>query len=482
MDEDMPQAFDLVHELLYEGVYDVSRISDVVSNLRNSLKQSITNSSYNIMIYRALSTSNQTTAYWNYISYLDFYYFLDEVSQLLETDPQTVVAKLEEITAFFNNSTDGIILFAGNSESYENYLKTADAFMAALDSRPIDKQEYDLSIPEMSEALIVDTNINYNIIFASNETLGYDKTSGDMSAVASLIDDKYLMPELRDQRGAYGAYMSITDDGIYVFSYRDPNIADTYEVYDGLADFVADISIDQETLDGYILSSYSSLALGSGELTGALNAAIDAIGHTDQTRVLEYMKQLKSIKAETFAQTYAPLMQTLVDYYQYYTAGSASAVGEVAYAFDAVLNPFGVQDRSEIGLSDLDEADPFYDALRFVFDEGLMAPVSDSEFGTDLPATLGEYSQVMVALLGGAFTQEDSIAYLEQFGIVPSAPADTALTVGELDALCCNFLAAAAGVQLDEVVLSDLAELGISADDAATRDVLAYLVYYIVAE
>ncbi len=479
MDEDMPAAFDLIHELLFESVFDVSRLKEVVSRLKNTQKQSINTSSYNALIYRALSTASELNAYASYISYLDFYSFLEAVEATLETNPDVIVANLEEISSYFNNSTNGIILFGGNEESYANYLKSADAFMASLDKRPIEKQVYDLPVANASEAMIVDTNINYNVIFAPAETLGYEEATGDMDAVATLIDDMYLMPQLRDQRGAYGAYLYMTDDGIYAFTYRDPNIAESYEVMDGLADFVANISIDQETLDGYILSSYSGYAQSAGELTGATNAVLNAVGHEDQNKIFDYMRQLKSIKAETFAETYAPLFQALVDNYQYYTSGSASAVAEVSYAFDTVLNPFGVQDKSQVEITDITEDNPFFDALRFVYESSLMEAVADSEFGTDLPATLGEFSQVMVTLLGGAFTQEDSIAYLAQYGIVPAAPAETELTVGDLDMLSCNFLAAAAGVQLDELIMTDVTALGIDPESEATRGILALAVYYI---
>ena len=482
MDEDMPAAFDLVHELLFESVFDVTRLSDTVSRIKTSLKQSINNSSYNTIIYRALSTGSELNAYASYISYLDYYDFLDAVSQALESNPEIVVAYLEEIVDYFNNSTNAIILFAGNEESYESYLKTADSFMAGLDKKPVEKQEYDLPVAALSEAMIVDTNINYNLIFASNDTLGYEETTGDMDAVATLIDDMYLMPQLRDQRGAYGAYLYLTDDGIYAFTYRDPNIAESYEVFDGLADFVANIQIDQETLDGYILSSYSGYALSAGELTGASNAVLNAVGHEDQNKILKYMNELKSIKAETFAETYAPLFQALVDNYQYYTSGSASAISEVSYAFDSILNPFGVQDKSQQSISDITEDSPFYESLRFVFENSLMEAISGSEFGADLPATLGEFSQVMITILGGAFSPEESIAYLAQFGIVPSAPADTVLTVAELDGLSCNFLAVAAGVELDELALSDLTALGIDPEATATRDIMAMEVFYMIGE
>ena len=474
MDEDMPAAFDLIHELLLENIFDVSRLSEIVSRLKNSLKQTINTSSYNALIYRALSTASELNAYASYINYLDFYSFLEAVEATLETNPDVIVAYLEEIEAYFNNSTNGIILFGGNEESYANYLKSADAFMASLDRRPIEKQVYDLPVADTSEAMIVDTNINYNVIFASSETLGYEEATGDMDAVATLIDDMYLMPQLRDQRGSYGAYLYMTDDGIYAFTYRDPNIAESYEVMDGLADFVANISIDQETLDGYILSSYSGYAQSAGELTGASNAVLNAVGHEDQNKIFDYMRQLKSIKAETFSETYAPLFQALVDNYNYYTSGSASAIAGVAGAFNAVLNPFGVQDKSQQEITDITEDSPYYEALRFVYENSLMETVSDSEFGTDLPATLGEFSQIMVTLLGGSFTQEDSIAYLAQYGIVPSAPADTVLTAGDLEKMSCSFLAAAAGVQVESLALE-----GIAPETPATRAMLALEVYYI---
>ena len=482
MDEDMDEALDLIHELIFDNIFDETRIKDKISNYKTSLKQSINNAAYNTIIYRALSQVNELEAYYSYANYLDYYYFLDAALEAMETNPEVVIAGLQEIVEYFNNSTNGIILFAGNEEGYENYLKSADAFMAGLDKRPIEDQEYDFPIAADSEALIVDTSVNYNVIFASNETLGYEDAHGDFDAVSTLIDDMYLMPQLRDLRGAYGAYLYLTENGIYAFSYRDPNILDTYEVYDGLADFVANLDVDQETLDGYILSSYSGYALSTGELTGASSAVLNAIGHEDQNKVFDYMRELKSIKAETIAATYAPLFQALVDNYNYYTAGSASAVAGVAQYFQDVLNPFGVQDKSQLTLADFDETSPFYDAVQFCFVNGLLAQASDTEFGTQLPATLGEFSQAMVVILGGAYSQEDSIAFLAQYGIVPMEDAATELSVADLDYLSCNFIAAAWGVALDEFITPDLAELGINAEDAATREMLAYSIYMMIGE
>ncbi|MBR5669067.1 MAG: hypothetical protein IKX15_05575, partial [Spirochaetales bacterium] len=66
------------------------------------------------------------------------------------------------------------------------------------------------------------------------------------------------------------------------------------------------------------------------------------------------------------------------------------------------------------------------------------------------------------------------------YGIVPMADAATELSVADLDGLCCNFLAAAAGASLDSYMLEDLAELGINPEDPATRAMLAYGAYWMI--
>ncbi len=481
MDEDMQAAYDLLHELLFDTVFDVSKISDQVASIKTSLKQSITNSSYNIILYRAFAADSEIDAYYNYANFLDYYFFLDAVQTQLEENPEAVVANLQAIEDYFNNSTNAIILFAGNEESYKSYLTVADAFMAGLGKNPIEVQEYDFPIGADSEALVVDSQVNYNAIYASSEALGYEEATGDFGAVGTLLDDMYLMPALRDKGGAYGAYIYLTEDGIYAFTYRDPNILESFSVFDGLADFIENVEIDQESLDGYILSSYSGYALSTGELTGATSALLNQIGHEDQNKVFDYMSQLKGIKAETFKETYVPLFKALVENYRHFTSGGAGAIAGVAQYYDSVINPFGVADKSQVTFTDIEETSVFFEAVRACFDNGLMGSVSDTEFGVEYPATLGELAQAFVTILGASYSQEDSIALLSQYGAMTVAPVDTTLTVAEMDKLACNLLAVFAGMPLEQFSIPYFAELGIAAEAQATREMMAYLLLLLMS-
>ena len=54
-----------------------------------------------------------------------------------------------------------------------------------------------------------------------------------------------------------------------------PTSAETFDVYEALPDFLAGLEQDQEDLDGYILSAYSYYAMPEGELSGAIERALE---------------------------------------------------------------------------------------------------------------------------------------------------------------------------------------------------------------
>lgn len=106
---------------------------------------------------------------------------------------------------------------------------------------------------------------NYNVIFVPAAVLGYDKATADFDAVAALIRDKYLLHQLRDRRGAYGAFIYIKDEGIYIYSYRDPNIA---EAYAPLFRILAD------NYNSYTAGSASAIA----QVSGMFEEIMDSFG------------------------------------------------------------------------------------------------------------------------------------------------------------------------------------------------------------
>ncbi len=473
MDEDMQAAYDLVHEILFEAkLNDVKAVTDRVSQVKTSLKQTITDASYNILAYRAFASGSPAFKYFNYVNFLDYYTFLEGAELLLAENPDAAVAKLEAVEGMLNNRTGAVSGFAGSADSAAHHRGIADDFLSKLHAAATEPVTYDLPAIAPREALVVDSNVQYNLLYAPYEALGRDGFTGDLDAVSRYVSDAFLYPQLRDQYGAYGVDHTATEEGVYILSYRDPNVQETFDVYKNLPQQIRERAVDQDTLDGYILSAYNLYAASTGELAGGLAALMDHVDGRDPQRYMEWMRQLKHMKADQ-VQAYADLYEKLYAVGYTATAGGAAKVEANKALYEQVYNPFQVTDAPKAALSDVNEGDPYYDAVLFVRDNGLMQPKDETSFGVNDPATIGEYAQGMFLLVGGgAASAEDSVAALSGAGLLtPGAAADSPLLRGELAQMVKSVLAMS-GMDMT-ADLPELPELT-DADQIAAADVDMY--------
>ena len=418
-DGDLEKGYDLMREILFDTkVDDPVKLLEQVQALKADMKSGITANPKSTMMRRALAITDEMYRYKTYAIDLEYYDFLVKTERQLAEDPNAVVAKLKGIQAYFNNRTNAVAIYAGNADSIALNRKLADAFLDSLDARPIERETYDLPVPAQSEALVIDSGAQYNLLMADYETLGLEDFDGRLEAVTNIVSDVFLFPLLRDQYGVYTPqHGMVQDGGVYIYAYRDPNIAETFEVLEELPELVADMELDQQTLDGYILSAYSGYAMPQGELSGALYAANQVLKGKPRDEALTWMRQLKQLTPETLKE-YGAMYEKLAESGVRRTAGGAAAVNANADLCDAVLNPFGAVDRSQQSLTDVPEGSEHYDAVRFVFEEGFMLPVEDERFGVDEPSVCGDLLAAMYALIGGECDPNEALAAFVEYGLM----------------------------------------------------------------
>ena len=471
MDEDMATSYDLMYERVFETDYTDEHLAEKISAIKTALRSNINQNAYNIQLYRALAVNNALYRYYNYANFLEYYAFLEQVEAAMETTPEAVIAALTAIQQTLRNRYHAMVAFAGNEQSKAANDPLADAFLARLDCTPIEKAEYDLPVPAQREGLIVDQQVQFNGIVADYKNLGMEEYDASLDAISSLVSDIFLVPQLRDQYGVYAPWTgALTDGGVYLLTYRDPNVRETFAVYEGLAEQLRTLDVTQETLDGYIMSSYAAYAKSSGELTGAMNALINILNGDPQDLNVEYMRELKAVTPEAIKAA-ADMYQKLCENGIRSTAGSASAINANAELYDVILNPFNAQDPSKIELTDLPEEHPHYAAVRFVFENGLMAPKSEDTFGVDSEATVGDLCAPLYMLIGGGpNAPEEAHAFLASYELVPAdSTVDTPLTNALSDKIIIDFVAAAFGAQLESDVTEETADVVMTRGELAEQ-------------
>ena len=337
--EDLETAYNLAYEVLFETVFtDTTKLSGLIGRALSSARSGISYGPYYLMINRHLARTEPVYAYTSYLSGLDYFAFLNEVSQMMKDDPDAVISKLQEVQQSLKNRSNAIMVFAGDPDLFDLAAEQTDAFLHKLDNRPITPAVYNFDVPAKREALIIDSTVQYNCIITPFDNMGLNGYTADLDAVKSLLVDAYLIPQLREKYGVYSPMHEFTEYGGYLLSYSDPNITETFDVYEALPDFLESYETDQTALDGYILSSYSYLAGTDGELFGAISAVNRRVCSIPDELRIQRMQQLKSLTPEKLRE-YASAYRALAENGDLFTIGGSAAIHEHEELYDLILDP-----------------------------------------------------------------------------------------------------------------------------------------------
>ena len=461
LDEDLSAGYDLTKELLFRTQFtDVQALSEQISAQKTFVRNQINANPYVALYSRQEGIGDPRSRYYDYLNYTSYYAFLEDLEVRVSENPEEVIARLQNVQSFLANRSGSVASYAGSEASIALNAPLVDAF---FDGMPLEVREYpayDLPVPQMKEAVAVDGNIQYNCVAASFSQIGAEPDYA-FTVIGQLVADKLLMPVLRDQMGAYTIWCGIDDDtSLYIISYRDPNIKATFDVYDAISQKLAAFELTQTDVDGYILSSYSSLAKPSGELAGAVSE-IERILHERPTDFkLQMMRAFKGVTPETVRAS-ASVFALLAEKGPHGTVGPIGALQENADLYDAVLNPFHTEAIELPPLTDVDEANEHYAAIISVYQSGMMAAKEEGVFAPDAPATVGDLLGPVNVLLGGANDAEAARATLAGYGLVG---ADQDLDADLQEGFLCTLINALYG---QEVLTTDTPDTVVSRADLA---------------
>ncbi|MDD6483001.1 MAG: insulinase family protein [Clostridiales bacterium] len=340
LNEDARITYDVLYELLFETKFEDAK--EISSQARRLCTQFESNSSpYSLMLGRMMARFSDSAAYYSYMEGLDFYKFLRDVVNKLEDNPDEVLSELNRVQSLIKNSYNASVIYAGDREGLEENDKGARAFFDKLPNSEHEGPSHEIPRPYDNEALIADSDVNYNFIFCGLDECGADR-SGQLIVTERLVNNLFALPYLRHSKGAYTTLYSVNEQGMYIGTYRDPQIDSTYEFFSALPELLENTELGQEELDNYIMSAFAAYARKNGELDGAWNYLARLVYNSDA----DNMKRLEEFLQTTVEDVkgYAGVYRALWEKGAAATAGNASDIRENAHRFGIILNPFSIDE------------------------------------------------------------------------------------------------------------------------------------------
>lgn len=247
-------ADSLLHEMIFERIYDKKRLKELLTEISTHYHNSLASAASSVAVARALSYIDEASYVKDEMVGLNFIYFLDDLIKNYNKKYDYIIEKLNKVPSLLSKSN----FILGVTSTRSDYEMIKDIFhnfyLGLNDSLNYEKYEF---IPEVkNEGLIAPFDVNYNamVSIVDYELKGYHVLA------SNIINNNYLWPKVRVLGGAYGASMSFGENGVYtVSSYRDPHVKKTFDSFNGIYEFLDNLTLTEDELNSYKIGALGSM-------------------------------------------------------------------------------------------------------------------------------------------------------------------------------------------------------------------------------
>lgn len=324
LEKNADKALSIIEDILAHTVYDTETATAVIARSLNNTKMSFIGNGVGLAIVESEALISKGGYYSSLFRGYRYYGKLCEYSQ----DPAAFCKDAESlIHRIFNTENLKYVGFTGNKELSGRSLTLPEGKELVGDTLSNPSKE--------STAYAIPAGISFNV-----RSLDYSSVlpfSGKHQALSNLLTFGYLWHNIREIGGAYGTGHQFKRNGIMiVYSYRDPKVAETYGLYDGIADYLKTNEFTDGEILGCIISTLASFVNPKPVYeVGMENEIFHLTGYTHELRA-KHMNDVLTFNAEDI-KSFIPVFEAFKTSGVECSVGNGNAQQEYG-KFDKIVN------------------------------------------------------------------------------------------------------------------------------------------------
>jgi Zn-dependent M16 (insulinase) family peptidase len=343
LNEDFEKALDLVMNVMTEtDLNDSQNIKYVISRDReayNLAKADAYSMAYSYSQAAGTTTLADTERFGLDIYDPNFYDYISELDKNIDSDEayNDLIADIESVRKKAFTKTNLIFSSVADKNENEEVIKTAAKIFGSLPECEESADKYELPVFALKTGIIVESSQNNTVLdadFRNDESF-----RGAYIPFIYAASDKYVVPTIRFQMGAYSAASSAVtrcyDIGAYTYS--DPNVKESVEALEKIPEAIKTITLDEEELTGYILNAYGDDTKATGIWFDTVKRIRRDILGVDEDVYLEMVNDMKNSDLSLQPQA-AESYEKIFKNASLATVGNEGKITADKDAFDEVLN------------------------------------------------------------------------------------------------------------------------------------------------
>lgn len=340
--EKLETFFDLLGEILGGASFDNhKRLAEIIRSAKADMEDSIVPHGNQYVLSRLQSYQSRLGQFDELTDGITYFKFLEQLLERVEKDPAEVAEKFRQLGGLLFTKENTLFNVTLEGKDYSKVKKKIDQLMEVIPNEISGKsEEWNLEPVPNNEAFPTASTVQYVGKGANLYDLGFEY-KGHFGALRSLLSTGFLWEKVRMQGGAYGSSNSFDlytgDYGLV--SYRDPNLSETLDIYDQIADFVANLDFPDEELQKLIIGCMGKL---DPPLTPDRRGSISMVDHlTGRTHAMKqkYREELLSTKLEDL-KAYAGLFLKIKESGNVCVLGNEEKIKKSKPLFNELVNIF----------------------------------------------------------------------------------------------------------------------------------------------
>jgi presequence protease len=259
--QQLETMYTLIHEIVTQTDFsDVNRLKELINENKSRMQMRLIPSGDSTASLRALSYFSKADSYKERLKGIEFYQELMRWQERSNQDLSELSSLLQRMLREIITSDQLTMGITASDMFLDEVKERTENFIHSL---PYEEHNYDKKeiecITTVNEGFKTTSDVQYVVLAGDYAHQGFEY-HGSMKVLNTIINLDYLWNSIRVKGGAYGAYSSISRNGVVTFSsYRDPNLESTLQTYHELIEFVETLELDSRELTKYIIGTISTL-------------------------------------------------------------------------------------------------------------------------------------------------------------------------------------------------------------------------------
>jgi len=254
------KMFGLATEILLNTRYrDMQRMKTLIARHQSHLDAWIKGSGFQIANKRLTSYFSRQGLFGELTGGWSYYRFVTGILNDFDAVCESLSDRLEQTARLLFTRENLIVAVTCDEQDKPDYYEHLTRFIGMLPVIEPVRVAWNLRPEIRNEGLMAASNVQYVTSGFNFRKLGYS-WSGRLLVLNQVLSTDWLQTQVRVVGGAYGGFSSIAPSGNFTFnSYRDPNLAETLNVYRKTPDFLEKFNPDMAEMTRFIIGTIAEI-------------------------------------------------------------------------------------------------------------------------------------------------------------------------------------------------------------------------------